>query len=173
MRSGLVVVDESRASAQAVVHAADLAQRDRARLTLIWVLEQARSAGAGPYFVVIPEANEQAAQRALLYLAALVPPEVPLHTILCRGLVSDEIVRRANAAEHDAIVIGSGRTGFSVIGKCLSCAVRRKSAVPVITIRASGSQGYCCHRVRMSALTRSGLTPSLRDRMRSFVRKLR
>jgi nucleotide-binding universal stress UspA family protein len=143
--SALIVVDDSAAAPRAIVYAGDLARRDGGRLTLMWLVKPARSAGSGPFLVPIPQENEERAESNLLSLAALVPEEVPVsvRTIVTDGVPVDPVLQRAHGAQHDAIIIAVHPERNPFKG-CLCCALRRRTEVPVVMFGSSGPQPECC-----------------------------
>jgi nucleotide-binding universal stress UspA family protein len=136
----LVALDESTPSADALDVAISIASRSGARLTLIHVIEPPHAptfvgADVGP-FLVAQESDEYA--ETLLDLAAQrVPEGMPVHTVIRHGRAADEILRRAELAEHDLIVIGSRGLGpIRSILQSVSSAVVHRSRVPVVVVHA-------------------------------------
>jgi nucleotide-binding universal stress UspA family protein len=136
-RSILVAVDGSRAAAKALEQAIDLAQSESARLTLISVAELPRLRFSSfPLAVPFPNEDElvREAETNLERAEALVPDGVPVSTVLRRGPVAKEIVKRVVAGEHDLVVMGSrglGPAGAVLLGS-VSRAVLAHSPVPVL-----------------------------------------
>jgi nucleotide-binding universal stress UspA family protein len=136
-RSVLVAVDGSRAAAKALEQAIDLAQSESARLTLISVAELPRLRFSSfPLAVPFPNEDElvREAETNLERAEALVPDGVPVSTVLRRGPVAKEIVKRVVAGEHDLVVMGSrglGPAGAVLLGS-VSRAVLAHSPVPVL-----------------------------------------
>jgi nucleotide-binding universal stress UspA family protein len=139
-RSILVAVDGSEAAAKALEEAIDVARAEGARLTLINVAVP-HVYSAGPY-VVPPQTDEElerAAQKLLDRAEALVPDGVPVSTVVRHGPVAEAILERAEAAQHDLIVMGSrglGPAGALLLGS-VSRAVLAHSPVPVLVARAA------------------------------------
>jgi nucleotide-binding universal stress UspA family protein len=140
-RSILVAVDGSRASANALQQAIDLARSEGARLTLISVAELPRWRFSGfPLAVPFPDEAQLArdAERVLEQAEALVPEDVPVSTVVRRGPVVREILKRVEAGQHDLVVVGSrglGPAGSLILGS-VSRAVLARSPVPVLVARA-------------------------------------
>ena len=67
-----------------------------------------------------------------------VPEDVPVSTVVRRGSIVNEIVKRIEAGEHDLVVVGSrglGPAGSLLLGS-VSRGVLAKSPVPVLVARA-------------------------------------
>jgi nucleotide-binding universal stress UspA family protein len=140
-RSILVAVDGSRASANALQQAVDLARSEGARLTLISVAEVPRWRFSGfPLAVPFPDEAQltREAERVVEQAEALVPDDVPVSTVVRRGPVVREILKRVDAGQHDLVVVGSrglGPAGSLILGS-VSRAVLARSPVPVLVARA-------------------------------------
>jgi nucleotide-binding universal stress UspA family protein len=140
-RSILVAVDGSPAAARALEQAVELARAEGARLTLITVAELPRWRFSGfPLAVPFPNEAELAREaEALVERAeALVPDDVPVSTVVRRGPVIREILKRIEAGEHDLVVVGSrglGPAGALLLGS-ISRAIVARSPVPVLVAPA-------------------------------------
>jgi nucleotide-binding universal stress UspA family protein len=141
-RSILVAVDGSQAATRALEEAVALARRDHGRLTLIGVVPRLRRFG-WPLFVPYPSDAELAREtREVVERAeALVPPDIPVSTVVRMGPVAKAILHRAAQGEHDLIVVGS--RGLAPVASALlggvSAAVVARSAVPVLVVPAQAS----------------------------------
>jgi nucleotide-binding universal stress UspA family protein len=140
-RSILVAVDGSRAAAHALEEAIELARAEGARLTLISVAEAPRWRFSG-FPLAVPFPNEamllREAEEIVERAEAQVPDDVPVSTVVRRGSVVHEIVKRIEAGEHDLVVVGSrglGPAGSLLLGS-VSRGVLSKSPVPVLVARA-------------------------------------
>jgi nucleotide-binding universal stress UspA family protein len=143
-RSILVAVDGSPAAAAALTQAIDLARAEDARLTLISVAAPPRwPVAAAPYYVPLPAADELEREvgKTLECAEALVPEGVPVSTVLRRGGIAEEILKRVETGEHDLVVMGSRglrRAGSLLLGS-VSRAVLAGSPVPVLIARAAAA----------------------------------
>lgn len=137
----LVAIDDSAHAARALDEALDLARAQRSRVTLISVA--ARGSWrylAGPYVGMMPtqEDADQAAQRTIAAARARVGDEIPLTTVVGRGSAAEAILERAEAGNHDLIVMGSrGRgTAASALLGSVSHHVLHHGRVPVLIVHA-------------------------------------
>jgi nucleotide-binding universal stress UspA family protein len=140
-RSILVAVDGSRAAAHALEEAVELARAEGARLTLISVAEAPRWRFSG-FPLAVPFPNEaqllREAEEIVERAEAKVPEDVPVSTVVRRGSIVNEILKRIEAGEHDLVVVGSrglGPAGSLLLGS-VSRGVLAKSPVPVLVARA-------------------------------------
>ncbi len=131
----LLPTDGSDATRQAIRHAFDLAARDDATLHVLSVVsgDQYRT----------PDGRAEAiaeSERAVEAVAArAVGDGLTVVTEVGFGVPHEEILAYADAADVDAIVMGThGRTGFgrAVLGSVTERVVR-SATVPVVTVRAS------------------------------------
>jgi nucleotide-binding universal stress UspA family protein len=140
-RSILVALDGSAASAEALDQAIDLARAEGARLTLITVAAPPRWRPAGPFVPPYPTDSQlEDDARAILDRAEeRVPDDVPVASVLRTGLAAKEILKRADCAGHDLIVMGSRGRGpaASLVLGSVSRAVAAHSPIPVLVARAS------------------------------------
>ena len=139
-RSILVALDDSAASVEALDQAIDLARAEGARLTLISVAAPPRWRPAGPFVPPYPtDAQLEDEARAILDRAEdRVPSDVPVASVLRTGLAAKEILKRADCAGHDLIVMGSRGLGpaASLVLGSVSRAVAAHSPIPVLIARA-------------------------------------
>jgi nucleotide-binding universal stress UspA family protein len=140
-RSILVAVDGSPAATRALEQAVDLARSAGARLTLISVADLPRWRFSGfPLAVPFPNEAELAreAEQIVERAEALVPEDVPVSTVVRRGPVLREILKRIEAGEHDLLVVGSrglGPAGALILGS-VSRGLVARSPVPVLVASA-------------------------------------
>jgi nucleotide-binding universal stress UspA family protein len=133
-RSILVPYDGSPHAELALERAIELARRDHAWLTLMFVAfhPDVDPGSDNPWLEEEARRGEQLLERA----AARVPEGIPHHTLVRRGHVADELLRRVEAAEHDLVVMGS--RGFGPARALLLGSVSRRvvhrSPVPVIAV---------------------------------------
>jgi nucleotide-binding universal stress UspA family protein len=139
-RSILVPVDGSPAADAALDQAIELARAEGARLTLISVAVPPRIRVVGLYYVLYAseEELEDEARRIVERAEARVPEDVGVSTVVRSGPAAKAILERAEAGEHDLIVMGS--RGLGVAGSLLlgsvSRAVLAGSRVPVLVAHA-------------------------------------
>jgi glycine betaine transporter len=138
----LVAHDFSDNAEPALAYAASLAEKFRARLTLMHAYEH--PAYAYPESLVedfdFETKVDRAAARALESVASRVrSAAIPVTVLLRKGTPSVEIVAAAEQAKADVIVMGThGRRGLSraLVGSVAETVVRTASC-PVLTVHAS------------------------------------
>jgi nucleotide-binding universal stress UspA family protein len=134
-KSVLVAWDGSEHAKRALDEAVDLARTQGARLTLLTV--------AAPLLVwpgYVPPISEadliSAAEKTLAEGEALVPDGIPVSGRTAAGDPGAELVRRAGAADHDLIVMGSrgrGAVRSAFLGS-VSHFVLNHTTVPVLIV---------------------------------------
>jgi nucleotide-binding universal stress UspA family protein len=134
-KSILVAWDGSEHAKRALDEAVDLARTQGARLTLLTV--------AAPLLVwpgYVPPISEadliSAAEKTLAEGEALVPDGIPVSGRTAVGDPGAELVRRAGAADHDLIVMGSrgrGAVRSAFLGS-VSHFVLNHTTVPVLIV---------------------------------------
>jgi nucleotide-binding universal stress UspA family protein len=140
-RSILVAVDGSPAAARALETAVELARSEGARLSLINVVDLPRWRISGfPLAVPFPDEAElvREAEQTLERAEGRVPEGIPVSTVLRKGSVVKEILKRIENGEHDLVVVGSrglGPAGSLILGS-ISRGVLARSPVPVLVARA-------------------------------------
>ena len=134
-RSILVAWDGSEHAKRALAEAVDLARKQDARLTLLTV---AAPLHAWPGYV--PPVSQadliSAAEKILAEGEALVPEGIPVSGRTAAGDPGLELVKRAAAADHDLIVMGSrgrGAVRSAFLGS-VSHFVLNHTTVPVLII---------------------------------------
>jgi nucleotide-binding universal stress UspA family protein len=132
----LVAWDGSGHARRALAEAVDIARTQGARLTLLTVAAPVQ-VWAGPYVVPISEADlARAAERIAAEGEALVPEGVPVSARTASGHAGMELLKRAQAADHDLIVMGSrgrGAVRSAVLGS-VSHYVLNHAQVPVLIV---------------------------------------
>jgi nucleotide-binding universal stress UspA family protein len=107
---------------------------------LISVAAPPRWRPAGPFVPPYPsDVQLEDEARAILDRAEeRVPDDVPVASVLRTGLAAKEILKRADCARHDLIVMGSRGLGpaASLVLGSVSRAVAAHSPVPVLIARA-------------------------------------
>jgi nucleotide-binding universal stress UspA family protein len=154
-RSLLVPLDGSVHAAAALERAIEIAQRSRAWITLLHVIEPPRLPPVGAHHVMglLSSESEEQAEALLERAAAQVPEGIPVCTIVWRGNAADQIVRRIEGAEHDLVVMGSRGRGplRSLLLGSVSRAVLHRSPARVIVVHADPPAGAASPDVRTSA----------------------
>ena len=139
-RSILVALDDSPASAPALEEAIDLARVEGARLTLLTVATLPHVLVMGPVVAPYPSSFqlEAEAQAVLDRAEALVPPDIPVSTVVRSGPVVKAILDRVDCAGHDLVIVGSRGLGpvSSFVRGSVSRSVLASSPVPVLVARA-------------------------------------
>jgi nucleotide-binding universal stress UspA family protein len=140
-KSILVAWDGSEHAKRALGEAVDLARTQEGRLTLLTV--------AAPLLVwpgYVPPITEadliSAAEKTLAEGEALVPDGIPVSARTAAGDPGLELVRRAAAADHDLIVMGSrgrGAVRSAFLGS-VSHYVLNHTAVPVLIVHDGASE---------------------------------
>jgi nucleotide-binding universal stress UspA family protein len=141
-KSILVAWDGSTHAERALSEAIDLARAQGARLTLMTVAAPVR-VWAGPYVPAVSEEELlQAAEKIVAEGEALVPGDVAHSARTASGHAGAELLSRAEAADHDLIVMGSrgrGAVRSAVLGS-VSHYVLNHSDVPVLIVPDQGTE---------------------------------
>ena len=136
-RSILIAWDGSRHARRALNEAIDIARTQGSRLTLLTVAAPLH-VWAGPYVPPVPEEDlVRAAGRIAEEGEALVPEGIPVSSRTAVGHPGIELLKRAEAADHDLIVMGSrgrGAVRSAVLGS-VSHYVLNHAHVPVLIAR--------------------------------------
>ena len=134
----LVAVDETPASAFALRHVVPYAVDQRSRLTLLTVVPDpprvVAAAGVSPQAMAAE--MERQADKRLREVAASLPQDVSVTTILRHGDPAEEILRLVDEQPVDLVCLGArgrGRVSGALIGS-VSSAVLHNSPVPVILL---------------------------------------
>jgi len=143
----LVTTDFSESGDHAINHAFRMAADHGAEVVLLHVVEMIVApnplyAQYYPSDLLGPEVRQRAEQEAHNALRERVPAEqglavVPHRTLVLHGLPADEIIRAAETAQADLIVIAThGRTGLKhlLLGSVAERVIRHVSC-PVLVVR--------------------------------------
>jgi nucleotide-binding universal stress UspA family protein len=131
----LVAIDGSENSTLALRAAITAARRDHATVTLLYVAPEAQLSSFALAAGVPPTSQETLdaeADRALREAVALVPDDIPVHTVMRHGKPGPAIVAHASECDYDAIVLGArglGRVG-TIVGS-VSAYVLHHAEIPV------------------------------------------
>lgn len=141
-RSILVAYDGSEHSKRALAEAVDIARTQGARLTLLTVAAPLH-VWPGPYVPPVTEADLlQTAEHVAAEGEALVPDGIPVASRTVAGPPGPELLKRAAAADHDLIVMGSrgrGAVRSAVLGS-VSHYVLNHSLLPVLVVHDRGTE---------------------------------
>jgi len=135
-KSILVAWDGSRHAKRALAEAIDIAGTQDSRLTLLTVAAPLH-VWAGPYVPPVPlEELTRAAEQIAEEGEALVPEGIPVSSRTADGDPGLELLKRAKAANHDLIAMGSrgrGAVRSAVLGS-VSHYVLNHAHVPVLVV---------------------------------------
>lgn len=141
-RSILVAYDGSEHAKRALAQAVDIARTQDARLTLLAVAAPLH-VWPGPYVPPVTDADLlHAAEHIVAEGEALVPEGVPVSSRAVAGNPGTELLKRAAAADHDLIVMGSrgrGAVRSAVLGS-VSHFVLNHSLLPVLVVHDTGTE---------------------------------
>jgi nucleotide-binding universal stress UspA family protein len=137
----LVAVDGSEHAAQALRTAAQLAQEEHARLTVITAVPPAPAlaqlSAAGVALVEVADLLGEAGKRIRSQVDDL-PDDVSVQSMAVPGQPVAVILERLREGHHDLLVMGTrglGRVGSALLGS-VSQAVLHEADVPVLVVRA-------------------------------------
>jgi nucleotide-binding universal stress UspA family protein len=137
----LVAVDGSEHAAQALRTAAQLAQEEHARLTVITAVPPApalaQMSAAGVALTEVADLLGEAGKRIRAQVDEL-PPDISVQSIVIQGQPVQVILDRLRDGRHDLLVMGTrglGRMGSALLGS-VSQAVLHEAPVPVLVVRA-------------------------------------
>jgi nucleotide-binding universal stress UspA family protein len=144
-RDILVAVDGSPDAEAALTDAIDLAESERARLTLITAVPQIPATG-----FLIPGAvtDEQLAdtraraEEILRQARDRVPDDVPVRTVVTDQPIRPALIRQVKDGHHDLVVMGSrgrGAVRSALLGSVSHYALNH-SPVPVLIVHAAQSR---------------------------------
>jgi nucleotide-binding universal stress UspA family protein len=138
----LVAVDGSQNADQALADAIDLADRERARLTLFTAVVQLPPAAffgaTGDTVAVVLQDVEAQAAAILRRACDRVPEHLPVTTVLSTEPVEPALIRQIKKGNHDLVVMGSrgrGAVRSALLGS-VSHYVLHHSPVPVLIVHA-------------------------------------
>jgi nucleotide-binding universal stress UspA family protein len=145
----LVALDSSPHAQRALREAIELAQTNRAQLTVMTVVPDPSTWVLGDGYgyaapINLNELKEQTERRYQTMLQAAVDgmhESLPVTSIVAHGAAGPAIVDQAEAGNHDLIVMGSRGRGElrSLLLGSVSHHVLQSSSVPVLVVRAAGS----------------------------------
>jgi nucleotide-binding universal stress UspA family protein len=148
-RDVLVVVDATSDAREALIQAIDLAQRERSRLTLITAerrLPACAYLGVAAALPLVIPAAEAEAREIMGEALALVPPDVPVTTVVASAPIRPAVMAQIKRGGHDLVVIGArpralhrGRLRFRA--GSLSHYIVRRSPAPVLVVHAEPPRG--------------------------------
>jgi nucleotide-binding universal stress UspA family protein len=137
----LVAVDETPAAAFALRHVVPYAVDQRSRLTLLTVVPDPprglAASGVSPQRVA--HEMEKEAETRLRHVAAALPQDLSVTTILRHGDPAEEILALVREQPFDLICMGArgrGRVSGALLGS-VSSAVLHHSPVPVVVLHPS------------------------------------
>lgn len=150
----LVPLDGSPLAEVALPHAAAVARRFEASITLIQVVSitpvatsVSPLAGSGTEAILAMEALEASEEAARDYLGQVAKrPElegIPVQVEVARGSPAQEIIRRAHQGDIDLIVMSThGRSGLvRLVFGSVADQVLRQAGVPILLIRPKQEAG--------------------------------
>ena len=145
VRRILAPIDFSEPSAQGLAYARTLAETHRARLDLLHVIEEPTfpamyGAVMHELYGALPDVNQQALDALQRLLDEAAGPEVESGLHVVKGRAAAEILRFAERAEIDLIVMAShGLSGLEhVLLGSVAEKVVRQAACPVFVVKAGG-----------------------------------
>jgi nucleotide-binding universal stress UspA family protein len=136
-KSILVAWDGSEHAKLALAEAVDLARTQEGRLSIMTVAAPVR-VWSGTVPPITDDDLRSAAEETLAEGEALVPDGIPVAGLTAVGHPGTELLRRAEAANHDLIVMGSrgfGAVRSAVLGS-VSHFVLNHGTVPVLILHA-------------------------------------
>lgn len=138
----LVAIDGSEHAHRALLEAADLAELNNARLTVMTVCQKPSGLLVGGPVVPtvdlrgLDEALEREHQQLLESSLEEIPQDVSVVKILAHGSPASAILEQARSGEHDLIVLGSRGRGSmtALLLGSVSHQVMQRSSIPVLVI---------------------------------------
>ena len=141
----LVAVDGSSHADRALAQAIDLAQSERARLTLVTAVvappPMAYFGASGEAVSRLSRDAEREAEAVLRRARERVPGDVSVTTVLSCEPIETALIRRAEEGHHDLVVMGSRGRGplrSALLGSA-SHYVLHHCPVPVLIVHAAAS----------------------------------
>ncbi|MEA2615410.1 MAG: hypothetical protein QOE72_1193 [Chloroflexota bacterium] len=177
----LVGADRSEHAVAAVREAADIARAQGATLTIMsvyssrlpWPVTMA-PVGISPGTVdELVDGARMEAQTALDEASALVRHSgVEVRTLLVDGEPADALLRQAELAGHDLIVVGSRGRGdaASILLGSVSHQVLHRSGVPVLVVHIPRDRAHMTHNGHADRAARRSCAPEHRDAGHSRAR---
>ena len=137
----LVAVDGSEHAAQALRTAAQLAQEEHARLTVVTAVPSApalaQMSAAGVALTEVADLLGEAGKHIRAQVDEL-PPDISVQSIVVRGQPVEVLLERLREGHHDLLVMGTrglGRMSSALLGS-VSQAVLHQASVPVLVVHA-------------------------------------
>jgi nucleotide-binding universal stress UspA family protein len=137
----LVAVDGSEHAAEALRTAAQLAQEEHARLTVITAVPPApalaQMSAVGVALTEVADLLGEAGKRMRTQVDDL-PDDISVQSMAVPGQPVEVILERLREGRHDLLVMGTrglGRVGSALLGS-VSQAVLHEARVPVLVVRA-------------------------------------
>ena len=137
----LVAVDGSEHAAEALRTAAQLAQEEHARLTVITAVPPApalaQMSAVGVALTEVADLLGEAGKRMRTQFDDL-PDDISVESMAVPGQPVEVILERLGEGHHDLLVMGTrglGRMGSALLGS-VSQAVRHEARAPVLVVRA-------------------------------------
>ena len=137
----LVAVDGSEHAAEALRTAAQLAQEEHARLTVITAVPPApalaQMSAVGVALTEVADLLGEAGKRMRTQVDDL-PDDISVQSMAVPGHPVEVILERLREGRHDLLVMGTrglGRMGSALLGS-VSQAVLHEARVPVLVVRA-------------------------------------
>jgi nucleotide-binding universal stress UspA family protein len=137
----LVAVDGSEHAAEALRTAAQLAQEEHARLTVITAVPPApalaQMSAVGVALTEVADLLGEAGKRMRKQVDDL-PDDISVESMAVPGQPVEVILERLREGRHDLLVMGTrglGRVGSALLGS-VSQAVLHEARVPVLVVRA-------------------------------------
>jgi nucleotide-binding universal stress UspA family protein len=143
----LVAIDGSPDADQALTQALDLAESERAHLTLFSAVVTPPAAAyigaGGGVAAALARDAETETEEALREAVERVPDRVSVSTVLSREPVRPALIQQTTAGHHDLVVMGSRGRGAlrSVLLGSVSHYVLNHSPVPVLIVHAEPDRG--------------------------------
>jgi nucleotide-binding universal stress UspA family protein len=143
----LVSIDGSPHSEQALSEAIDIAQADRARLTLITAVRACPSWAYSPVSAgaarQLSSEFEREAHNAMNNAIARIPDDLPVTKILTHEPIRSALMKQIEQGRHDLLVMGSrgrGAVASSLLGSVSHHALHH-SPIPVLIVHAREQDG--------------------------------
>jgi nucleotide-binding universal stress UspA family protein len=155
-RNILVAVDGSADADAALAHAIDLAQSERARLTLITAVAEVPQTvylAGGEQITVLRQMVYDEAEAVIRRARERVPTDLPVTTVLSRQPIRSALIRELKKGHHDLVVVGSrgrGAVRSALLGS-VSHYVLNHSPAPVLVVHAERSAQPDTHEIPVVA----------------------